>query len=320
MSDQRFLEDALRLFTYQSEANPLYKKFLQGLHVDPHNITSLEAIPCLPISFFKTHEVKTGEFDPAICFESSGTTGMVNSKHCISDLMQYLNNTVEIFKEQYGDPSAFCFLGLLPSYLERSNSSLVAMVDHLIHLSNHPLSGFFLNDFSRLNEVLKALEAKQQKTILIGVTYALLDFVESFPSKLNHTIIMETGGMKGRKKEITRDELHQTLKSGFGVDAIHAEYGMTELMSQAYSKGNGIYYSNDKLKVILRSTDDPFETWNQNEHIHRTGVINVIDLANRDSVSFIATDDLARFTGDGGFEMMGRIDRSDIRGCSLLTA
>ncbi len=318
--DQSFIDDALQLFRKQSLENELYRNFISGLHIDPAEISTLSSIPFLPISFFKTHSVKTGIFEPVRCFESSGTTGMINSKHCISNLDTYLENTVTIFKEYYGDPDQYCIIGLLPSYLERENSSLVSMVDHFIKLSKHPSSGFFLHDFKKLNEVLLHLESHQQKTILIGVTFALIDFVESFPMKLKYTIVMETGGMKGRKKELTRSELHHKLKQGFGVDAIHAEYGMTELLSQAYSSGDGIYNTSSRMKVLLRSTDDPFEIWGEGEHIMRMGVINVIDLANTDSVGFIATDDLARFMGDGRFELMGRVDNSDVRGCSLLTA
>ena len=318
--DQRFIDDALKLFRKQSAENDLYRNFISGLHVDPAAISRLSDIPFLPISFFKTHLVKTGIFEPVKCFESSGTTGMINSKHCIKNLDAYLTNTVGIFKESYGNLDQYCIIGLLPSYLERQNSSLVSMVDHFIGLSKHPSSGFFLHDFKKLYELLLQLESRQQKTILIGVTYALIDFVESFPMKLKYTIVMETGGMKGRKKELTRKELHSILQQGFGVDTIHAEYGMTELLSQAYSKGDGIYIASSRMKVFLRSTDDPFEIWLEGEHIMRMGVINIIDLANSDSVGFIATDDLARFIGDGKFELMGRIDNSDVRGCSLLTA
>ena len=320
MFDPLFIEDAWRLFRKQSVENPLYRNFIEGLHINPTSINRLEEIPFLPISFFKTHSVKTGAFNPAQCFESSGTTGMNNSRHCISDLKQYLDHTVVLFEEQYGDLHEYCVIGLLPSYLERKNSSLIAMVDHFIQLSNHRYSGFFLHDFKQLQEVLSQLEASGQKTLLMGVTFALLDFAASHPMQLHNTIVMETGGMKGRRKELTRSEVHQLLKDGLGVGSIHAEYGMTELMSQAYSKGDGIYQMSSTLKILLRSIDDPFEIWNANEHIMRTGVINVIDLANRDSIGFIATDDLARFTSNGAFELMGRVDSSDVRGCSLLTA
>ncbi len=318
--NQPFIDEALQLFRKQSSENELYKHFIQSLAVDPATVCALDDIPFLPISFFKTHEVKTGNFQPEKCFESSGTTGMINSKHCIRNIDAYLENTVSIFRESYGDPAEYCFIGLLPSYLERGNSSLIVMADHFIKLSKHSSSGFFLNEFNKLHELLLELEAQAQPTILMGVTFALLDFIESHPIQLKHTIVMETGGMKGRKKELTRDELHQLLKDGFGVHTIHAEYGMTELMSQAYSKGNGLYRSSSKLNILLRSTDDPFEIWQEDEHIMRVGVINVIDLANIDSIGFIATDDLARFTGNGEFELLGRVDSSDVRGCSLLTA
>ena len=298
----------------------LYREYVTKLGIDPATVHHIENIPFLPISFFKTHLVQTGSFEPEVCFESSGTTGAVNSKHAVKKQSDYLYNCEKIFREFYGNPEEYCILGLLPSYLERGHSSLVAMVNHLINLSNSLASGFFLHDFQHLHEVLSAMEGKKQKTLLIGVTYALLDFAAAFPMQLNHTIVMETGGMKGRKTELTRAELHDLLKKGFGVEAIHAEYGMTELLSQAYSKREGIFYTSSTMKILLRSLDDPFEIWNADEHIMKTGVINVIDLANEDSLGFIATEDLARFTGNGGFELLGRMDNSDVRGCSLLTA
>lgn len=318
--NQIFIDEALDLFRKQSENNELYRNFISRLHVNPSDVSKLSEIPFLPISFFKTHCVKTGMFEPAICFESSGTTGMVNSKHCIKNVQAYLENTVSIFEEFYGDLDQYCIIGLLPSYLERNNSSLIAMVDHFIGLTRNPLSGFYLNEFKKLHDLLLELELQKQKTILMGVTFSLLDFVASFPINLRHTIIMETGGMKGRKKESTRMEIQRMLKDGFGVDSIHGEYGMTELMSQIYSKGDGLYSNASRIKILLRSPDDPFEIWEEDEHIMRVGVVNVIDLANVDSVGFIATDDLARYTGNGRFELMGRVDSSDVRGCSLLTA
>ncbi len=320
MSDPQFISHAFTLFEKQSRENLLYRDYIHQLGQKSTEITALEQLPFLPISFFKTHSIQTGSFEPELYFESSGTTGSVNSRHGVKHLKSYLSNTVKNFKEFYGDPAEYCFLGLLPSYLERGNSSLVAMVDHFIQISGHPSNGFFLHDFKRLYEVLIELEAKKQKTLLIGVTFALLDFVEQFSLQLKHTIVMETGGMKGRKSELTRAELHAILKNGFGVSSVHAEYGMTELMSQAYSKGDGIFYPASTMSILLRSPDDPFEVWKGDEHIMRTGVINVVDLANEDSVGFIATDDLARFTEDGGVELLGRIDNADVRGCSLLTA
>ena len=310
---------AMAIFRRQAIQNPVYAAYLGHLKVDEAKVKTMREIPFLPISFFKSHVLKSGEFAETFIFESSGTTGSINSRHYIKDLSAYLANAENNFREAYGDPSAYCFLALLPSYLERGNSSLVAMADHLINLSQHPLGGFFLYDFKKLQSMLSQLESQGQAVVLLGVTYALLDFAESYPMKLQHTIVMETGGMKGRKKELTRAELHAFLKSNLGVESIHAEYGMTELQSQAYSKGEGIFRPSSTMKVLLRSTDDPFDVWESYENKGKTGAINVIDLANEDSISFIATDDLGRFTGDGGFEILGRIDNADMRGCSLLS-
>jgi hypothetical protein len=310
---------AMANFRRQATQNPVYADYLGHLKVDAAKVKSISEIPFLPISFFKSHILKSGEFAETFIFESSGTTGSINSRHYIKDLSAYLANAENNFREAYGDPSAFCFLALLPSYLERGNSSLVAMADHLINLSQHPLGGFFLYDFKKLQSMLSQLESQGQAVVLLGVTYALLDFAEAYPMKLQHTIVMETGGMKGRKKELTRAELHAFLKANLGVESIHAEYGMTELQSQAYSKGEGIFRPSSTMKVLLRSTDDPFDIWESHENKGKTGAINVIDLANEDSISFIATDDLGRFTGDGGFEILGRIDNTDMRGCSLLS-
>ena len=310
---------AMAIFRRQAIQNPVYAAYLGHLKVDEAKVKTMQEIPFLPISFFKSHVLKSGEFAETYIFESSGTTGSVNSRHYIKDVSSYLANAENNFREAYGDPSAYCFLALLPSYLERGNSSLVAMADHLIKLSQHPLGGFFLYDKEQLHAVLSQLEHQGQAVVLLGVTYALVDFAEAYAMKLRHTIVMETGGMKGRKKELTRAELHAFLKSNLGVDTIHAEYGMTELQSQAYSKGEGIFKPSSTMKVLLRSPDDPFEVWEAHENPGKTGVINTIDLANEDSMAFIATDDLGRFTGDGGFEILGRIDNADIRGCSLLS-
>lgn len=318
-ANQDFSALALAIFRRQGIQNPVYEAYLGHLKIDHEKITTLRDIPFLPISFFKSHAIKTGEFAEAFIFESSGTTASTNSRHYIKHISSYLVNAENNFREAYGDPSGYCFLALLPSYLERGNSSLVAMADHLIKLSQHPLGGFFLYDFNKLHEILSQLESQGQKVVLLGVTYALLDFAEEYPMNLQHTIVMETGGMKGRKKELTRAELHAFLKANLGVESIHAEYGMTELQSQAYSKGEGIFRPSSTMKVLLRSPDDPFDVWESHENPGKTGVINVIDLANEDSISFIATDDLGRFTVDGGFEILGRIDNADIRGCSLLS-
>lgn len=314
----QFASQALSLFRHQADQNTLYRSYLQNLSIDPASITDLKKIPFLPIQFFKTSIIQTGDFTPEYCFESSGTSGSVNSRHCIRSMEDYLQNAEANFVEFYGQPSDYCFLALLPSYLERKHSSLVSMADHLIKRSGHPKSGFFLHDLSGLHEVLSDLESKGQKTILLGVTYALMDFAEAYPMTLRNTLVMETGGMKGRREEITRAALHEFLKSRFQVQMIHAEYGMTELLSQAYSYDNGIFEPSSSMCILLRSTDDPFEMWNEEEFPGRTGAVNVIDLANQDTIAFIATDDLARFTGDGGFEIIGRLDNCEVRGCSLL--
>jgi hypothetical protein len=314
-----FLEEALSLFRYQARENILYRSYLAHLSVNPDSVLSLSQIPFLPIGFFKSHQIKTGAFEPEFIFESSGTTSSVNSKHYIKNVEAYLQNAEENFVEFYGRIEDYCILALLPSYLERNNSSLVCMAEYFIKKTGHPQSGFFLNDFESLHQTLLQLEETCQPTIMMGVTFALLDFAVAYPMNLQHTMVMETGGMKGRKKEMTRAELHGMLSEGFGVEHVHAEYGMTELLSQAYSDGKGIFHAPSTMRILLRSLDDPFEIWGNDEGIEQAGIINVIDLANRDSIAFIATDDLGRLVGDRGFEVIGRIDNSDIRGCSLLT-
>ena len=314
----KFANQAISLFRYQANHNTLYRAYLDNLSVSPDTITDLKQIPFLPIQFFKSNTIQTGQFTPDYCFESSGTTGSVTSRHCIRSMENYLQNAEANFIEFYGDPADYCFLALLPSYLERKNSSLVSMAEHLMKRSGHPQSGFFLHDLALLHQVIADLESKGQRTILLGVTYALMDFAESYPMTLRNTLVMETGGMKGRREEITRAMLHDYLKSRFQIPLVHAEYGMTELLSQAYSYGNGIFEPSSSMSIMLRSTDDPFEVWNETEFPQRTGAVNVIDMANEDTIAFIATDDLARFNGEGGFEIMGRIDNCDVRGCSLL--
>ena len=313
-----FTEKSFDIFQVQSRYNPVYRNYLSHLGVTIEEVTELTKIPFLPISFFKSHAIKTGDFEPEIYFESSGTTGVQHSRHGVLSQSAYLLNTTVNFNEFYGNVDGYCILALLPSYLERGNSSLVAMADYFIKLSKHPLSGFFLHDIDRLHDVLVQLEKANQPTILLGVTYALMDFAEKFPMQLKHTIVMETGGMKGRREEITRGQLHSFLCERLGVEQIHAEYGMTELQSQAYSVGEGWFKASSTMKVLLRSPDDPFEIWEANEFPMRTGAVNIIDLANSDTISFIATDDLARFRNDGAFEITGRMDNCDIRGCSQL--
>ena len=306
---------ALELFRFQYEHNPLYRQFTGTLGVNPSAVSRLEDIPFLPVSFFKTEAVKTTDFIPETVFTSSGTTGMVTSRHEIKDLGLYRRSFRAAFEHFYGSITDWCVIGLLPSYLERSGSSLVVMVDDLVRSSGHRQSGFYLYEHGKLAEILQQLEATGQKTLLIGVTFALLDFAEKYSLSLRHTVIMETGGMKGRRRELTRAELHAFLTGRLGVAAIHAEYGMTELLSQAYSPGQGLFTCPPWMRMLVRTEDDPLEVKMQGE-----GILNVIDLANRWSCAFLATEDVGRFDPDGRFEVSGRVDNSDLRGCSLLVA
>jgi hypothetical protein len=314
-----FEELASQIFQYQAAFNPLYKEYLSLLNIVPTEIKSIQKIPFLPISFFKTHLVaaeEKGELNIAerIAFSSSGTTGMTQSQHFIKDLDFYKNNTLLGFERFYDKIENYCVLGLLPSYLERKGSSLIAMVDHFIQLSKYADSGFFLYDHATLARVLTKCKKANIPTLLIGVSFALMDFAEAYQLDLEGVIIMETGGMKGQRKEITRKELHLVLQTAFNVNSIHSEYGMTELLSQAYSKGAGIFEPSPTMKVLSRSITDPF-AYTKPE---KTGVLNIIDLANLDSCSFIATDDLGKVYENGQFEILGRLDNSDIRGCNLM--
>lgn len=304
---------ALEIFHYQFNRNPVYKAFVLALQRDPGRVLSLEQIPFLPIRFFKSHDVKSGEFLPETVFESSGTTGSVNSKHHVKDLALYEESFLRGFEMFYGPVNDWCILGLLPSYIERGNSSLVYMTDKLIAKSAHPQSGFYLHEYEQLAVVLAELEKRKQKTLLIGVTYALLDFAEQFPQRLAHTVLVETGGMKGRREEMVRPEVHRILKNAFEPEHIHSEYGMTELLSQAWSKGEGLFTCPPWMKLLIRDEEDPFVVKKTG-----SGIINIIDLANIHSCSFIATDDVGRIYNDGQFEVMGRVDGSDLRGCSLM--
>jgi phenylacetate-coenzyme A ligase PaaK-like adenylate-forming protein len=313
VTEQNFNEVALEIFRYQYLHNVVYKQWVDSLQIKVDEINKLENIPYLPVQFFKTHAITTGEFAPQATFESSGTTGSFNSKHYIRDVNLYQESYLKGFEFFYGDIKEWCVLGLLPSYLERSGSSLVMMVDDLIKRSNHPKSGFYLNDFSMLADTINTLELNQQKTLLMGVTFALLDFAEQFSLRLNHTTIMETGGMKGRRQEMIRDEVHEVLKKKFGLSAIHSEYGMTELLSQTYSKQDGLFSPVPWLKILIRDEEDPLK-------VIRTGRggLNIIDLPNMHSCSFIATEDAGECFADGSFIVNGRIDNSDMRGCSLM--
>lgn len=304
---------ALETYACQYSCNDIYAQYADAVGRPPGKVNSLEEIPFLPIRFFKTHPVVSGNFVPEAVFESSGTTQTTNSRHLVKSLDLYRQSFLLAFKQFYGNAGDWCIIGLLPSYLERSNSSLVVMADELIKQSGHPSSGFYLYDHEKLFHTLQQLEKQQQKTLLMGVTFALLDFAEAFPLQLQHTVVMETGGMKGRREEWTRQQVHDFLSARLGPAAIHSEYGMTELLSQAYSAGNGIFYCPPWMRVLLRSDDDPLQLTASS-----TGIINVIDLANIHSCAFIATDDAGKMHAGGGFEVIGRIDHSDLRGCSLM--
>lgn len=305
---------ALEIFRFQYAENKVYRAFADALRVDPTAVNSVASIPFIPVSFFKNHDVVSGSFQPAAVFESSGTTQTGNSRHIVKSLDLYKQSFMKGFELFYGPVKEWCILGLLPSYLERENSSLVVMVDELVKQSGHPASGFYLYDHASLTALIEKNESSGQKTLLIGVTFALLDLAETFKANLQHTTIMETGGMKGRRKEITRSEVHDHLKNAWGLSEIHSEYGMSELLSQAYSHGNGIFNCPPWMKIILRDEDDPLAI----ETSTKDGLINVIDLANIYSCSFIATDDIGKLHPGGSFEVLGRMDRSDVRGCSLM--
>jgi hypothetical protein len=329
VDQDNFEQLSLELFHFQYCNNKVYKAYTDTLKINVDDVRSVLQIPFLPIGLFKTHKVKTTEFEPALLFESSGTTDSGNSRHLVKDTELYRQSFLKGFELFYGSPRDWCIIALLPSYLERKNSSLVFMVNELIAQSGHFLSGFYLYEHEKLYETLKQLETQKQKTLFIGVSFALADFAEQYCMPLEHTVIMETGGMKGRKEEMVRDELHQVLKNSFELDAIHSEYGMTELLSQAYSKKDGIFYTPPWMKILIREEEDPLQVSGAGRsdspfttHDSRlnpvTGAINIIDLANVYSCSFIATDDAGRLYADGSFEVLGRIDDSDIRGCSLM--
>ena len=309
-----FTTQALTVFNYQYQNNPVYRSYCQHLNRQPSKVTTLTDIPFLPIEFFKSKTVICSSLEPEITFSSSGTTGSQTSKHYVTDLNVYIESFRKGFTHFYGDIGQYCVLALLPSYLERKGSSLILMADDFIKQSKHPDSGFYLHDIAQLYQKLQELEQQQQSVLLIGVSFALLDMAETYSLHLKNTIVMETGGMKGRRKEMIREELHDVLKAGFGVSEIHSEYGMTELLSQGYSKGHGIFNTPPWMRILTRDTEDPLSL---QEH-GKTGGINVIDLANVHSCSFIATQDLGKSYEDGSFEILGRFDHSDIRGCNLM--
>ena len=308
-----FETEALALFRFQAEHSPVYRDYIRVLGVDPSKVDRISAIPFLPIRFFKTHTVATTGVKPSLLFEISGTTGTINSKHWVRDPGLYEQSFLQGFHQFYGPPEEWCILGLLPSYMERRHSSLVYMVEELVKRSGHPASGFYLYEHERLAQQLALLEQSAQQTMLFGVTFGLLDFADQYALNLTHTVVMETGGMKGRREEWTREQVHGWLKERWGLGAIHSEYGMTELLSQGYSKGNGIFYSVPWMRLYVRDEDDPLNIREQGK-----GVLNIIDMANIYSCAFIGTEDVGTVYPDGGFEVLGRLDNSDIRGCSLM--
>lgn len=310
-----FEQLALEVFQFQYNNNAIYQHYVNALSIVGPNVRSVEQIPFLPIRFFKTAHIKTTIFEPEAVFESSGTTQTVNSRHYVKDMNMYHRSFLKAWEQFYGPVQSWCVIGLLPAYLERQNSSLVVMVNEMIKLSGHLQSGFYLYEHEKLASVLQELEKQGQKTLLIGVTFGLLDFAEQFPMPLKHTIIMETGGMKGRRREMTREEVHALLSDAFKTPLIHSEYGMTELLSQAYSYGHGLFDCPPWMKVLARQEDDPLDV-----RVAGSGILNIIDLANLYSCSFIATDDVGTVQPDGSFEVLGRVDTSDIRGCNLLIA
>ncbi|UII24585.1 acyl transferase [Fulvivirga maritima] len=313
VTEENFEALALKVFRYQAEHNEVYRNYVQTLGVRADEVSSLEKVPFLPISMFKTQKVVTGAWKENVVFQSSGTTGQINSKHYVYDVDLYLRNTEKIFEWFYGPLSDFHFLALLPSYLEREGSSLVLMAEYFIKESGSDKSGFFLNDFEALLLQLKNIQ-DGRKIVLLGVSFALLDLAEQVNPDLSGVTVMETGGMKGRKKEMVREELHSIYKQKFNISKIHSEYGMTELMSQAYSKGDGMFNTPPWMKVMLRDFNDPFDY----NTVKNTGGINIVDMANIYSCAFIETQDIGRRVEGEGFEVIGRFDNSDIRGCNLM--
>jgi phenylacetate-coenzyme A ligase PaaK-like adenylate-forming protein len=313
-NEHQFTEVALAVFKHQFKYNKIYRSFCDLLYIHPSNISSVEEIPFLPIQFFKSRQVLSSLSEVQEIFTSSGTTGNTTSKHFVTDIELYKQSYLKGFAHFYGDIENYTVLALLPNYLEREGSSLVFMVDDLIRKSKNIESGFYLKNIQELAKKLLELDKSGQKTLLIGVSFALLDLIEMQQFHLKNTIIMETGGMKGRRKELVREELHTILKKGFGVSKIHSEYGMTELLSQGYSKGNGVFETPPWMKILTRDTEDALTI----NSLGKNGGINVIDLANYNSCSFIATQDLGKVHVNKTFEIIGRFDNSDIRGCNLM--
>lgn len=314
-SESDFLALSLSIFNFQAIQNPVYAQWIKLLRIDPANVKTLEQIPFLPIEFFKTHQVVSSPIGQnSIQFTSSATTSQIPATHFVSDISIYEKSFLKGFEVFYGQPSEFCFLALLPNYLQRKGSSLVFMCNKLIKDSKHPLSGFFLDEIEKLIGIIEDLKKTKQKVILIGVSYALMDLCDKGIHLNDNFMVMETGGMKGTRKELLKSELHAYLKNGFKINNIHSEYGMTELLSQAYSLGNEEFSSPPWMKFLIREIEDPLKIRTD----HKTGGINVIDLANVNSCSFIATKDLGKINDNNKLELMGRYDNSDVRGCNLM--
>jgi phenylacetate-coenzyme A ligase PaaK-like adenylate-forming protein len=310
-----FLEKALDVFRYQAENNPVYREFISKPGIMNKMVNSVTTIPFLPVEFFRNFKIITGNLPHEIVFESSGTSGNLTSRHYVTDLEIYRKSFRESFRIFYGNPADYVIAALLPSYLEKQNSSLIYMMNELISLTGNPLSGFFNSNFIELIATINKARKEKQKILLMGVSFALLDLAEQFSPDLSDVVVIETGGMKGRRKELTRPELHSILMRKLNVRAIHSEYGMAELLSQAYSNGEGIFHCPPWMKILIRDPQDPLSVTYEPGI---TGGISIIDLANINSCSFIATADLGRLHEDGGFEVLGRFDNSDIRGCNLL--
>ena len=313
-TDKAFAQKALSVFHFQYVQNPVYREYCQRIHVREDDVLTVEQIPFLPISFFKTHDVKTTDFQPELTFQSSGTTGMTHSHHYIKDKRLYEDSIWHSFHHFYGDPVDYVFLTLLPNYLEQQNSSLIYMMDFLMKKSNHPDNGYYLRNHKDLYDKLLHLQKTGQKTILWGVTFALLDFIEEYRMNFPELIVFETGGMKGRRKEMVKEEVYALLEDAFGVSQIHSEYGMCELLSQAYSCKANRFFTPPWMKLWLRDEKDPLAS----QSPVKSGVINVIDLANLYSCSFISTEELGRRHEDGSIEVLGRLDSAQLRGCNLL--
>lgn len=313
-SHDNFNETALEIFHFQYKNNIVYRQFVDFLKIRVSQIGHYSQIPFLPVEFFKNHKITSGEFNPDVVFTSSGTSGMQTSKHYVKNIELYESAFLKTFELFFGSPKNYVILALLPSYLERGGSSLVYMADKLIGLSHRIESGFYLHEYKKLHSLLLTLKKRKQKALLLGVTYALLDLAEQYPVHFPELILMETGGMKGKREELVRDELHTKLKNAFGVQQIYSEYGMTELMSQAYSTGDGIFSSPPWMKILIRDINDPLSILPAG----KTGGINIIDLANIYSCAFIATQDLGKVGLNDTFEILGRFDNSDVRGCNLM--